>query len=131
MKHLDKDPLLNELLTGSEVNGFREASLEQGLAALRNVKRRRRFIRGGSAAGLTLVAVLLLLLSGWLPQEPSPALVATDSPRASAPKPVVEPFSVETIDDAELFALFPDRPLALVGSPGNQRLIFLDELVTN
>jgi hypothetical protein len=32
----------------------------------------------------------------------------------------------EIITDEELFALFPNRALALIGSPGHQQLVFLD-----
>ena len=32
---------------------------------------------------------------------------------------------VKIISDEELFALFPNRPLALVGKPGHQQLVFL------
>jgi hypothetical protein len=33
---------------------------------------------------------------------------------------------VKIINDEELFALFPNRAMALIGSPGHQQLIFLD-----
>jgi hypothetical protein len=36
---------------------------------------------------------------------------------------------VKFINDEELLALFPGRPLALVGKPGEQQLVFLDQLV--
>jgi hypothetical protein len=37
---------------------------------------------------------------------------------------------VRVISDEELFALFPGRSLALVGPPGHQQLVFLDEPVS-
>jgi hypothetical protein len=37
---------------------------------------------------------------------------------------------VKLITDDELLALFPDRPVALIGKPGQQQLVFLDELET-
>jgi hypothetical protein len=33
---------------------------------------------------------------------------------------------IKVISDEELFALFPRRSLALIGSPGHQKLVFLD-----
>jgi hypothetical protein len=34
---------------------------------------------------------------------------------------------VKLINDDELLALFPDRPVALIGKPGQQQLVFLDK----
>jgi hypothetical protein len=34
---------------------------------------------------------------------------------------------VEYITADQLFALFPNRPMALIGKPGHQQLIFLDK----
>jgi len=34
--------------------------------------------------------------------------------------------AVQFINDDELLALFPNRPVALIGEPGKQRLVFLD-----
>ncbi|HHY86181.1 MAG TPA: hypothetical protein GYA07_11730 [Verrucomicrobia bacterium] len=33
---------------------------------------------------------------------------------------------MQFINDDELLALFPNRPVALIGEPGKQRLVFLD-----
>jgi hypothetical protein len=49
-----------------------------------------------------------------------PSELAPASPEEAAPQ-------VKFITTEELLALFPDRPLALVGPPGRQRLIFFDE----
>jgi hypothetical protein len=38
---------------------------------------------------------------------------------------------VEYITTEQLFALFPNRPMALVGKPGHQQLIFLDDHPAN
>ena len=37
-----------------------------------------------------------------------------------------ETAKVKIITDEELFALFPNRAMALIGPPGRQQLIFLD-----
>jgi hypothetical protein len=38
--------------------------------------------------------------------------------------------AVEFISDAELLALFPGRPLALIGPAGRQELVFPDQTLT-
>jgi hypothetical protein len=48
-------------------------------------------------------------------------------PRISAPPRVAanvaQPNEVESINDEQLLALFPNRPVALIGPPGDQRLV--------
>ena len=58
------------------------------------------------------------------------------SPRFQSSPPTVAPTAmalsskpeskVEYITTEQLFALFPNRAMALVGKPGHQQLIFLD-----
>jgi hypothetical protein len=45
--------------------------------------------------------------------------------RKEAPAEVQTPM-VQIINDDQLFALFPGRPMALVGTPGHQHLVFFD-----
>jgi hypothetical protein len=45
------------------------------------------------------------------------------SPAPAAPS---ETSDVKIISDDELFALFPGRSMALIGTPGQQQLVFLD-----
>jgi len=35
--------------------------------------------------------------------------------------------SIRVVNDDELLAMFPDRPVALVGPPQNRQFVFLDE----
>jgi len=61
-----------------------------------------------------MVAVVLL------PREThSPASVREASPAPPANR-------VKIITNEQLLALFPERPVALIGAPGTQRLMFLD-----
>jgi len=42
--------------------------------------------------------------------------------------PAADVSGVKYITTQELFALFPGRPIALIGKPGRQQVIFLDEI---
>jgi hypothetical protein len=57
------------------------------------------------------------------------------SPAPPATGPVValqtDTAKVKIITDEELFALFPNRAMALIGSPGHQQLVFLDHGVAS
>ncbi|HVY69286.1 MAG TPA: hypothetical protein VHH73_05125 [Verrucomicrobiae bacterium] len=118
MNRHDQEKMLAEILGGDDASDFREATLAAGLKAVRQRRRNRRALYGA-------VPILLLALALWPHRQPAqmlalsqPALVKP----ASAPTPAVEEISTE-----QLFALFPDRPLALVGKPGNQEFVFLDQ----
>jgi len=67
----------------------------------------------------------------WLPR---PIPVQEVGPLTTHPAPVVEPAPdmvpgtrIRELSDQELFAFFPDRPLAVVEKGGHQELVFLDE----
>jgi len=115
MTDYEKKQLLDSVLGGDELAGARQASLEGGLRALR---RRRQ----GRTAGLSflIVAAALVLL---LPQREQPVTVVQEQAAPAAPK-------FERITKEQLFALFPGRAMALVGKPGEQELVFLDQQQT-
>ncbi len=121
----DQDRLLKEFLAGDECAGVRRASLDQGLALMR---RRRRARRVGVLCLLTAVlgAAGFLSLSSSRPGARPAQFVRTNASRV--PSPAAKASSVQIIDDDQLLALFPGRPVALVGRPGHQQLLFLDEL---
>ncbi len=125
MKHHEQDQLLNEILAGEEVTEFRRASLARALDALQRRKRRQRAWRAGALALPVLLATVL-----WLSRSPKSAVAPVAGgparPVGIAPAPA-EAASVKFITDDELFALFPDRPMALIGPPGHQQLVFLDK----
>lgn len=116
MKRSEQDQLLREVLADERLEQLREASLAGMLGLARRRRRTRAFI-SGAAASLALVLVAFVLLqreSGLRPGLP----VTRSSPSQPA---------IPTITDEELLALFPDRAVALVGKPGAQQLIFLQE----
>jgi len=114
MTEREKEQLLEEVLGGEDASGLREATLTAGLRAMR-WKRRRRM--AGYLSVLILPLGFLLMHSA---HEQKMVVMAQLSPPPPEPK-------VERITTEQLFALFPNRPLALVGAPGNQQLVFLDQ----
>jgi hypothetical protein len=127
---------LDELLADSRLEELRAAALEAGLAALRRRRRRRVALRSAGAA-ISLLAFAALI--SWMLFRRAPATehdeVAQANPAstgavASAESPIhmAELSTVRHLTDNELLALFPGRPVALIGPPGRQRLVFLDEL---
>lgn len=112
MTQQEKEQVLEEVFEGEDAAGLRDATLSAGLRALRSKRRKRR------AAYLTLgVLPLAILLHPFHEQKP---VIAQTSPASAAPK-------VEEITTEQLFALFPNRPMALIGKPGDQQLVFLDQ----
>jgi hypothetical protein len=114
MTEREKEQLLEEVLGGGDAAGLREATLAVGLRALKWRRRRR------MAGYVSLLVLPLGVLLMRLAHEPKEVVVAQLSPVPSESK-------VERITTEELFALFPNRPLALVGKPGEQQLVFLDQ----
>ena len=110
MNRSDQDRLLREILADENIESLRAASLAGGLAAL-HTRRRRRALLSGVAASTAIAAILAVLSSHR-------------APVAIAPPPLAR--SVTVIDDQQLLALFPDRTVALIGAPGNQKLFFAD-----
>lgn len=145
--HTRHEPLLKDLLSGEELQPLRAASLRQMIEAARRHRQRRQTLRTVALA-LVPALVTLGLLAFYLPRWKSsragrtaaPGLVAEARPgasealpvqTASSPRPAVVPArdsGVKIISDAELLALFPDRPVALIGPRGRQKLVFLDVL---
>ena len=126
MKHPEHDRLLNEIVTGEELANFREASLQQGLTAIRRQRRHHRFVRLGALAVLALLAALGIVFS----RSPKPALreiAASNASPVAVSSAQTRTAPVKLINDDELLALFPDHPVALIGKPGQQQLVFLDQ----
>jgi hypothetical protein len=115
----ERDELLREVLSPDEL---RAATLERTLSAARRQRQLRHVLRG--AGGVAVVAVALALL--WpRPVSVSQPEVAVNLPKPSAP--IVPGTDIRVINDEELLAMFPDRPVALVGPPANRQFVFLDE----
>jgi hypothetical protein len=118
MKRSDRDELLREVFVDEHVERLRHASLEAALAMLRARRRRRAWI-SGAAATLVLAAVAAVSI-----RRPRPvAAVPVPSQAAASP--------VRIIGDEDLLALFPNRSLALIGRPGEQRLVFFTDNETH
>jgi hypothetical protein len=121
MKRIEQDRLLSEILNDGDAADFRAASLARGLDYLQRRRRRKRLAQGGVV--LLLPGLLILCLYAHRAAAPSPAPVAV---RAELPPPPAESAKVKIITDEELFALFPNRAVALIGAPGHQQFVFLD-----
>jgi hypothetical protein len=127
MKRHERDHLLNEILGSDEVSGFRQTSLDQGLAAFRKARSRRRAGRTGALVALPVLLAAAVFVHQWPGSTgssvPSVSSVPVAGPAIAPPRATP---SVKFITDEELFAIFPNRSLALIGPPGHQQLVFLD-----
>jgi len=124
MKRLEQDHLLREILASEHLSVFKQATLETGLSAMRQ-RRHRRTYRFVLLACLSVGTGVLV----WF----KPVRVQKSTPQrqyASGPQTAVsfqnDRQGVKSISDSELFALFPEGPLALIGKPGYQQLVFLN-----
>jgi hypothetical protein len=96
------------------------------------IRRRRRVAQALQLSALVLVSALAVTTR--LLRQPKQSIVASNqtntivAPSKDQPEP--EP-SVKTISDEELFALFPDRAVALIGAPGHQEFVVLNAPVRN
>lgn len=125
MNHPDETPLLNDILEDEKLAALRHASLDQGLDAMRRTRRFRRAMRTGTLASLTVLLILTLTLHRSrqkMVDQPS----ALNASRAGEASSLPGEFGVQMITDEELFALLPNRAVALVGKPGHQELVLLD-----
>lgn len=120
MKPSEHEKLLKELLPDDGFADFRKSSLERGLASMRQHRRQRVLVRGGALATVAGLFVLGLLLKH--PHPTQKTIAAVPSPASAAASE-----HVKFISDDELLAMFPQGSVALIGKPGQQRLVFLDK----
>ena len=125
MKPHKPNHLLKEVLGGDELTDFRQVSLELGLSAIRRQRRQRQGTRAGALMLLSLL-VTFAVLSRRTPLDSSPQLASTNPTTSAAIAMMTDSREARAITDEELFALFPNRPRALVGEPGKQQLVFLN-----
>jgi hypothetical protein len=116
MTDQDKNQLLDAIFDGEELAQVRDATLLRGLKEMR---RRRRRVAAARVSFMVLPALLLALVVFYPRFEPNLQI--------AAPKTTALESKVEYITAEQLFALFPNRSMALVGKPGHQQLIVLDE----
>ncbi len=119
------DRLLAEVLADVADDKFRNATLQNGVRQMRRKYARRRAWRA-SATG-----ALLLIAAAWLTHQasrttPQPAVSSVQNQGAG--ERFVKGTSVQIITDEQLLDLFKGRPVALVGAPGRQKLVLLDQL---
>ncbi len=119
MRKSDQDQLLAQILDGGDLDALRAASLARGLEAVRRRRSRRRF----AILAVPIIA-LLVIFAPTLRRPSSPVRPMAAHSKLAA----TEVASVKYITAQELFALYPNRPIALIGKPGRQQMIFLDEL---
>ena len=124
MKLHEQREFLQDVLGDDAIQALRQDSLQQGLAALRRKRRQQLLTRSAVFATIPLLVCVLLLTSRLHPHHPITSLESAPD-LSSAPATVR---GVKVINDQQLFSLFPNRSLALVGKPGHQQLIFLDQL---
>ena len=130
MNPSEQEQLLKEVLTGEDVAGFRGESLDRTLHALRRRRSRRRVAGALAAASMALILTIGVVMNRTA-HSTAPRLAATSDSRPANFPSRTDTAGVEIITDEELFALFPDRPLALIGEPGRQRFVVLDSLDRN
>jgi len=128
MKPETKNGLLRETLADDDLAALRRQSLDILLAAARQRRHRRGLMRAGVFAALPIFIIGMLWAHRRLLPPAKPAIAGSLPTReaSSAPTAAGPPEKVKFITDDELFALFPGKPLALIGPPGQQRLVFLD-----
>src|SRR5688572_27454503 len=117
----EHDELLNEVLTGENATELRSASLNYTLTAVRRQRRFRQVLRG--ACPVAALAILTAIL--WYRQAPLIQPVAIQPSVVGGP--TVPGTSIRLVSDEELLAMFPDRPVALIGPPEERHFVFLDE----
>lgn len=120
MKPSEQEKLLKELLPDEGLADFRKASLERGLASMRRHRRDRVLWRAGALATVAGLLVIELLLR-------RPQSTHNDVAAVPLPAPTASVDHVKFISDDELLAMFPQGSVALIGKPGQQRLVFLDK----
>lgn len=129
MSHRNKEKeLIHELLRESASEEFRADTLERTLTYARGRRHSREVLRTvrRSAAVLLLAAGLFFIFHRAPVVDTQNRLEAAVDPPA---KPsTIKGTNIQILSDEELFALFPNRPLAMIKSSDEPRFVFLDEL---
>ena len=76
---------------------------------------------------VVMVAVGLFFISHRAPMVESQKRLELSVDTPSKPS-MIKGTKIQILSDEELFALFPDRPIAMINSSPEPRLVFLDEL---
>ncbi len=122
MNSRDQEKLLKEILPPEGAVDFRQTSLERGLVGLRRQQRRRHIIRYSGVA-VVLICFSIGILFHSRNRTSGVPLITKATPQP-APSDLASGH-VEIINDDQLLAYFINQPVALIGKPGEQRLVFL------
>ena len=117
----DLERLVTDLI--SEENE-RVESLAVALRAVRSERRRRQVTR---IAGLTGLPLVILAFTFMFPRPSTPSRGYEPQVRSAQ---FIPQTTIEIISDEQLLDLFEEQPVALVGLPGNQRLLLFDREVS-
>lgn len=137
MKADPKHRLLDEILSDDPLDQIRAASLQDGLQVVLRRRRVRRIARTSGWIGmLVTLAVAIPALFRSQPVHDhvaQPTVSETIAIAQMALEPPAESAAdtgVTFLTDEQLLAMFPGRPVALIGPAGDQRLVFPDEPVS-
>ena len=119
MNSRETDRILSEILATDRTDRLRIASLAQGLTLVRRRRQVQTIVRACAVVCLLLAPIAILMTSKF-PRTGAPAVVSGSSAQPGVPS------QLERITDEELLALFPGQTIALVGAPGDQRLMVAD-----
>ena len=98
-----------------------------GMLAYARRRRRRRKVLGVSAVAGALALLLCVALRSSNPPR-HPLAVAQPSSNSTSRSENPGHAQIHFLTDEELLSRFPDRPVALIGPPGERRLVFLDDV---
>ncbi len=127
IKPSKEQKLIDDLLSGEE--DLRERTLHFGLAALQRKRLHRRAIRVGTTVAVLLVLLVLVQVNRERPQAVARLNPPNFKPQTiapPAPPAVIAGTTIRVLTDQELLDLFQGHPVALVGTPGKQKLIIFD-----
>jgi predicted TIM-barrel fold metal-dependent hydrolase len=116
----EKEELLADVMGSDEE--LRAATLQKGLMALRRRRRLRKVRTLVLALAPLAGAAALIFARQWPHRE-----IAQGPVRTAQTNRVIAGTAIGVLTDEELLALFKGRPVALIGSPGRQRLVLFDE----
>lgn len=119
MNQADQDRLLREVLETDELRQLRDTSMQHMVAAASQRRQRRR-------ARSALASLAVFVAAGFVVHS---QVRTNENSRPANPPAVVGP-TVATITDDQLLELFANRSVALVGTAGEQTLVFLDAPAT-
>lgn len=122
-RQTEDEELLADVLAENEPD--RTTTLDNGIATLRRVRSRRRTARLmlGVTAPLAMMALILMIQS----RQSKTGLTSKPIVPPAQMVKTIEGTSIGILSDDELLELFKGRPVALVGRPGDQQLLLLDE----